>query len=74
MEFILKDTSAIYSVFFIAILLYIPLLILLIVKEIKKTNAKFQSFLWIFSSFIIPVIPWVYVILLLIKKTKNKRQ
>jgi hypothetical protein len=49
------------------------LLILLIVQEMKSSNKKIYSFLWIFSSFIFPIIPFVYAILLLVNKIKTKQ-
>ena len=69
MEFITKADSLVpFIMISITVLLYLFLLILLIVKEIRNTNTKIQSFLWIFLSFILPIIPFVYALLLLKRK------
>ena len=75
MEFIISEKTSyiIFGIILIAVLLYISLLILLIVKEIKNNNTKLESFLWIFSSFIIPIIPLIYFILFLIRKKRTKK-
>jgi membrane protein DedA with SNARE-associated domain len=72
MNFLINsDSLVIHILISITVLLYVFLLILLIVKEINNTNTKIHSFLWIFSSFIFPVIPFIYIILLLIEKKKK---
>jgi hypothetical protein len=69
MEFITSGNPFIVNgIILIVVLLYISFLILLIVNEIKNNENKFTSFLWIFSAVICPIIPFVYAILLLIKK------
>lgn len=75
MEFITSGNAFIVNgIILIIVLLYISLLILLIVNEIKNNENKLKSFLWIFSSFICPIIPFVYVILFLIEKKRSKKQ
>ena len=72
MDFILSNFSA-NLILITLTLFYIFLLILLIVQEMKSSNKKIYSFLWIFSSFIFPIIPFVYSILLLVNKIKTKQ-
>jgi|GEM_PF-6709530 uncharacterized membrane protein len=72
MDFILSNFSA-NLILITLTLFYIFLLILLIVQEMKSSNKKIYSFLWIFSSFIFPIIPFVYAILLLVNKIKTKQ-
>ena len=55
--------------------LYFIFLLFLIIVEIKNNNSKAKSFIWFFSSLIIPLMPFIYVILYAIrvfKKRKNK--
>ncbi len=69
MEFITSGNPFIvYGIILIVVLLYISLLILLIVNEMKNTENKRTSFLWIFSASVCPIIPFVYAILFLIRK------
>lgn len=55
----------IYAIF----LLYIVLLVFVIIREIKNTNSKKSSFAWIICSLIMPIVPFFYVLVLLIKNS-----
>ena len=69
MEFVTSGNPFIVNgIILIVVLLYLSFLILLIVNEIKNNENKIKSFLWIFSAFICPVIPFVYAVLFLIRK------
>lgn len=69
MEFITSGNPFIINgIILVVILLYFSFFILLIVNEIKNNENKIKSFLWIFSAFICPVIPFIYAILFLIRK------
>lgn len=69
MEFVTSGNPFIVNgIILIVVLLYLSFLILLIVNEIKNNENKIKSFLWIFSAFICPVIPFIYAILFLIRK------
>ena len=69
MEFVTSGNPFIVNgIILIVVLLYFSFLILLIVNEIKNNENKIKSFLWIFSAFICPVIPFIYAILFLIRK------
>lgn len=53
------------------LLLYGFLLFILIVRELRNDNSKKVSFLWIIGSFLIPIVPFVYAIMIIIKKVKH---
>lgn len=53
------------------LILYGFLLIFLIVRELRNDNSKKVSFLWIIGSFLIPIVPFVYVIMIITKKVKH---
>ena len=54
--------------------LYFIFLLFLIIVEIKNNNSKAKSFIWFFSSLIIPLVPFIYVIQYVIRFLKNKRK
>lgn len=57
----------IYALFF----LYLLFLLLLIFNELRNGNSKKVSFLWILSSFLFPVLPFFYVIRVIVRKMKH---
>ncbi len=57
----------IYALFF----LYLLFLLLLIFNELRNGNSKKVSFLWILSSFLFPVVPFFYVIRVIVRKMKH---
>lgn len=51
--------------------IYFLFLLLLIFNELRNGNSKKVSFLWILSSFLFPVVPFFYVIRVIVRKMKH---
>ncbi len=72
MEFCISNS--IMPLFYIIGILYFVFWVFLIIKEIKNDNPKLKSFLWIVFSLIIPILPFIYVIMELCKYLASKRK
>ncbi len=72
MEIVL-DTLSFRILFYTIIILYVVALVFLVINEIRNSNPKIKSFLWIAGAILIPILPFIYIVVAIVKQVKLRK-